>query len=86
MSVQIEKPSPLASEFSRLSDMSDVRIDVNNEVQMFSSAWFDEKGISGTTKLKIAMWIAVSLVLATIASILLATPVMAALGMTALLG
>ena len=53
---------------------------------MFSSAWFDEKGISGTTKLKIAMWIAVSLVLATIASILLATPVMAALGMTALLG
>ncbi len=53
---------------------------------MFSSAWFDEKGISGTQKLKIAMWIAVSLVLATIASILLATPVMAALGMTALLG
>ncbi len=43
-------------------------------------------GISSRQKVKIFVWIAISLVLAAIASVLLAAPVMAALGMTALLG
>lgn len=59
---------------------------MNEEVQMFSSAWFDQMGISRRQKVKIFGWIAISLVLAAIASVLLAAPVMAALGMTALLG
>ena len=72
--------------FRDFSSRRNVNRYVNNEVQMFSSAWFDEMGISSRQKAKIVAWIVVSLVLAAIASILLASPVMAALGMTALLG
>ena len=59
---------------------------MNNEVQMFSSAWFEQMGLSNGQVIKITALIAISLVLALAAAVLLASPVMSALGMTALLG
>ena len=68
-------------------DVNDeVRVAVNDEVQMMSGAWLNRSNVSAGRVMKATVLLGLAVALSVAVAYLLASPVMGALGMSALLG